>query len=149
MLEFGLGALIASGHKHLPTANTSKMRPLISTVMAISVLTILIFYYDAYIRLFAAGVLVVAGLLMEPWFATQRKLNYLGNISYSTYLSHTLIILALAPLYLALPSSFSGPLTMLIGIMSIIWVSHLSYLYIERRSNGFCRSLEKRIFNTN
>lgn len=147
MLEFGVGALIASGYKHLPTGNPNKMRYLVSILMAISALVILIFYYGAYIRLFSAGMLVVAGLLMEPWFATQQKLNYLGNISYSTYLSHTIVILALAPLYVALPSPFSGILTMLIGSMAIILISHLSYLYIERPGNTLCKTLEKRVFN--
>lgn len=147
MLEFGLGALIASGYKYLPTANPNKTRYLISILMAISALVILVPYYGAYIRLFAAGILVVAGLLMEPWLATQQKLNYLGNISYSTYLSHTIIILALAPLYVALPSPFSGILTILIGSMLIILISHLSYLYIERPGNTLCKALEKRVFN--
>lgn len=147
MLEFGIGALIASGYKHLPTATPNKMLYIVSILMAISALVILLFYYGAYIRLFAAGMLVLAGLLMEPWFATQQKLNYLGNISYSTYLSHSIIILALVPLYVALPSPFSGILTVLIGSIVIIWISHLSYLYIERPGNSICKALEKRVFN--
>lgn len=146
MLEFGLGALIASGRKHLPVANASKVLALISTLMAVFALTILISYYDAYVRIIAAGTIVVAGLLMEPWFAKQKVLNHFGNISYSTYLSHTIIILALVPFYSALPNAFAGPLTMLIAGMAIIWISHLSYRYIEQPGNALCRALERRVF---
>jgi exopolysaccharide production protein ExoZ len=147
MLEFGLGALIASGYKHLPTADSNKMLSLISILMAISAFVILLFYDGDYFRLFAAGILLVAGLLMEPWFATQQKLNYLGNISYSTYLSHTIVILALAPLTIVIPAQYSGIFTVLIGSMVITLISHLSYLYIERPSNTLCKTLEKRVFN--
>lgn len=84
---------------------------------------------SAYLLVGAA--LCFESALSKIKFNAFRLLRYLGDISYSTYLLHTLVITVFT-YYYGIPDSISGELLLLFMLsLAIMAISHLSYRYIE------------------
>lgn len=81
--------------------------------------------------LFIGSALCFESILFRIKVNAFRFLRYLGDISYSTYLSHTLVIGVLLH-YIGNPDSATEELlVLLMASLIIIAISHLSYQYIE------------------
>ncbi len=69
--------------------------------------------------------------LSKMKFNSLRLFRYLGDISYSTYLLHTIVITVFT-YYTGIPDSISGELLLLLLLsLTIVAISHLSYRYLE------------------
>jgi len=81
---------------------------------------------------------LLIGLSIFPWEIMVNKfMVFVGTISYSVYLSHTSVIVALRPVYsylysLELPATFQFALSALILLIPIVGVSYISYWLIEK-----------------
>jgi peptidoglycan/LPS O-acetylase OafA/YrhL len=87
-------------------------------------------------RSLSACLLISSAVCFESVFSkisstTFQFLRYMGDVSYSTYLVHPLVIGILLH-YVGKPDSLSGELLLLLAsTLTIMMVSHLSYQYIE------------------
>jgi peptidoglycan/LPS O-acetylase OafA/YrhL len=99
-----------------------------------------------YWQAIAYGCLLL-GLSIFPWKIVVNKFTvFLGLISYSVYLSHTTVIVALRPLYsniysLELPTSFKYFLSAFISLVIVILISYASYRFMEEPGMRLGRSL--------
>jgi peptidoglycan/LPS O-acetylase OafA/YrhL len=83
---------------------------------------------------------------LAPWF-NHPSVLYLGKISYSIYLSHTLVMIVCHSLVLNFLDGWSqasqaGVLAFLTGIVTLV-LSHFLYKYIERPGMRFGRRFAK------
>jgi exopolysaccharide production protein ExoZ len=93
-------------------------------------------------RLLAAGAVVSAGLCLEPWLSRESRVVKafvrLGEVSYSTYLWHYLVVSILIH-YLGRPTSLVHEVVEWLALVLVVnGVSRLSYVWIER-SAGIAR----------
>jgi exopolysaccharide production protein ExoZ len=113
--------------------------------------------YGGLIRTSVFGLLYAAILcclvLLEPKhrFATPRFLRFVGDISYSTYLCHILVLSAIGRLFAAVKMQHSGIggsllvwALMLGAVLSFAWIS---YQWVERPVLDLSRSLGDRLLN--
>ena len=133
MVEFALGMLLGLAWRSAPRAFGQFGRlPWIGVAVALAS-TVILVLAPLHLRPLGAFLLVAAGLCLEP---LARKLRpgmlYLGDISYSTYLLHV-IVLGLAY------AAFGGAGTWLevAAILALtagvtVCASHYSHRYIER-----------------
>jgi exopolysaccharide production protein ExoZ len=145
MLEFGLGAMIAhlriAGALSLGQKSTSVAGILL---LATSMLMILL-NYGTYWRIISAGLLVTGAVLLESLFKSRHLLSHLGDISYSTYLSHGIVIITMTPLFYLLPESIRVPFILFGGIILVILASHLGYRYLEQPSLLISKAIQRRL----
>lgn len=82
--------------------------------------------------------LIVLGLGLKPFnFLVNSKTAYLGKVSYSMYLFHPILIFTIIPVYRwfynLVPTDILGYLaSLLITFIQLVFISLLSYRYIER-----------------
>jgi peptidoglycan/LPS O-acetylase OafA/YrhL len=83
--------------------------------------------------------LIVLGLGLQPFnFLINSKTAYLGKASYSMYLFHPILIFTIIPVYRWLysftPYDILGYLaSLLITLIPLVFISLISYRYIERQ----------------
>lgn len=116
-----------------------KKRHLFIALSLISLTTISIFLKNYYaLRLPLAGSIVLFALLIEPYINKKssiiKVLVSLGNESYSTYLSHTILLSILLHFTGRNLSSPGLILTIIISSLLIWFISKMSYIYIEKNS---------------
>jgi len=133
MVEFALGMLLGLAWRSAPGAFAEIGRkPWIGVAVALLSIVILV-GAPLQVRPVGAFLLVAAGLFLEP---LARKLHpsllHLGDISYSTYLLH-IIVLGLA--YAAFKDArtwLEGTAIFALTATVTVAASHLSFQYIER-----------------
>lgn len=96
-------------------------------------------------RLFSWGIgaalMVLGAVWLEPWTARLPlawPLSFLGDTSYSLYLSHTFVVPANVLLLKSLDVHSSLVIALLTGLMAVA-LGCLSYLWLERPLTGFAR----------
>lgn len=88
-----------------------------------------------------AGLMVLGAVWLEPWTARLPlawPLSFLGDTSYSLYLSHTFVVPASVLLLKQLGVQGILPLMLLTGLMAVA-LGCLSYRWLERPLTGFAR----------
>ena len=104
-------------------------------------------FLDAWIFVVVPLTLAALALHEQLFGAAYKRLTFLGDISYSTYLIHFPMQLALALLALAfgwMPHDFMHGWVMIAFYAVLILLGWLSYTYFERPLSSFIRGKTKR-----
>ena len=151
LLEFLIGVFAGYIYLQLKRRVVSVKLPLISSVIAIGLLSYIVFgVYFGSIRALNLESTIVLGLLVL--FLTlgeqvlqayiPQVLKYVGNISFSLYLLHNPIgIAVMKQMGLVGQSAFKGIPTILLATLLSILVAHLTHKYIEV---GLTRTLKNK-----
>nr|SAY44565.1 Acyltransferase family protein [Serratia marcescens] len=151
LIEFLIGVFAGYIYLQLKRRVVSVKLPLISSVIAISLLCYIVFgVYSGSIRALNLESTIVLGLLVL--FLTlgeqvlqayiPRVLKYVGNISFSLYLLHNPIgIAVMKQMGPVGQSAFKGIPTILLATLLSILVAHLTHKYIEV---GLTRTLKNK-----
>ncbi len=151
LIEFLIGVFAGYIYLQLKRRVVSVKLSLISSVIAISLLCYIVFgVYSGSIRALNLESTIVLGLLVL--FLTlgeqvlqayiPRVLKYVGNISFSLYLLHNPIgIAVMKQMGPVGQSAFKGIPTILLATLLSILVAHLTHKYIEI---GFTRKLKNK-----
>ncbi len=147
LFEFAAGILICNATLHLP--RLQHLSPLVpATLLVIAILLrsqmmaawpVLwrlsdLLYSPHLTTLVPAALLVAACVLGERHFRQNRItdfLRYLGDTSYSTYLSHVLVLGVVLQLIRPRQDPMSDLMLVPIVAIAVLAVSHYSYKYIE------------------
>ena len=95
--------------------------------------------------LFIGSALCFESILLKIKVSAFDFLRYLGDISYSTYLLHTLVIGVFFHYIGSLDSAVEELLLLLISSLTIIAISHLSFQYIE--TGPFSKILKRKLIS--
>lgn len=149
MLEFGLGAIIARLHAAVAQTTGHKSTLVAGALLMVASILVVLLNYGTYWRMIAAGLLVAGAVMVEPLLKSWRLLGYLGDISYSTYLSHGIVIMGMAPLFtsMAVTPLIGIPAAFCCGTLLIILVSHLGHRYLELPSLSMGKSMHRRLLD--
>ncbi|HAT3956096.1 TPA: acyltransferase [Kluyvera ascorbata] len=141
LLEFLIGVFAGYIYLQLKRRVVSLKLPLISSVIAIGLICYIIFgIYSGSIRALNLESTIILGLLVifltlgEPILEAYipRVLKYIGNISFSLYLLHNTIGLAVMKQMGPVGQSvFKGIPTILLATLLSILIAHLTHKYIE------------------
>lgn len=152
LLEFLIGVCAGYIYLQLKRHVVSLKLPLVSSIVAIGLLCYIIFsIYSGSIRVLNLESTIVLGLLIlfltlgEPILEAYipQTLKYIGNISFSLYLLHNPIgIAVMKKMGPVGQSAFKGIPTILLATLLSILVAHLTHKYIEV---GFTRMLKNKL----
>lgn len=154
LYEFVFGIVLGYGY-----LKTKSVKPYLLYVIGVALFFLVVLYFLTDIKKLENGMLdsrgslsacllVGSALCFESALSKIRVnvfslLRYLGDISYSTYLLHTLVI-AVFTHYVEMPGSAYGEFLLLLTLsLVILAISHLSYQHIEVGS--FSKMLNKGI----
>ncbi len=116
-------------------------------LILINVAAIIILNWGPPTRFITASFIVIAFLLIEPIVKKAgSKINffvYLGDISYSTYLVHPIVIGWFKLTYLTVESQLLRNLISLVYLVLVYFLSRFSFQYIE--NNNYLHKLKERI----
>lgn len=142
-LGFGAGVAIHLGIAWLPPLRKLTSHPLLATLLGavalVGMTTIMLAVgrhpapsaYALSIAAAAGCVLFVPFSSALRWLLNRRPLVYLGDISYSTYLIHYPIQLAIYAISLRSSVDFASPLVLAIYVAAVLAVSALTHRYLE------------------
>ena len=142
LYEFVFGLALGYGYQGL-----KNVKPYISYVIGAPLLLFMALWFQMNFkgvpgwmfsqnRSFLACLLVLSALCFEPKLSTVKikafqAMTYLGDISYSTYLLHSLVIVVFTHYFRNLGSASGEGLLLFTVSLTILVLSHISYQFIE------------------
>jgi exopolysaccharide production protein ExoZ len=141
LLEFLFGVLVAEALQRMPASGDTRRARAIALLLMVGGSLALVgtvpFHVPLRVRFLAFGLpamCIVCGAAMMGTSPGNRLLVYLGDASYSIYLTHFFLAMAFATVFGRIPGIARVPSDVMIVVLTVVAVTLCSFTYpIERR----------------
>jgi len=147
LIEFSIGITIAL----LLKTRFFKEKNTLAIVVLLSLFLLALFFkyleWNIFSKMLLAGAVVWGGILLEKYFCFNNKitlfLKKLGDFSYSTYLSHVIVIGWFFHFFASGKNAINDSIAFTGIIITVYFISMLSYHYVE--SNQYIEALKRKL----